>query len=84
MITVVASGLPGLDHVRLCGSGMTCRRRLRDRNGAGVWFRLHELLPAELHSAGRLDRDRAVIDTSHVRAARRGPQAGRARSTTVY
>ena len=63
------------------GSGMTCWRRLRDWNEAGVWSRLHGVLLAELHSAGRLDWDRAVIDTSHVRAARRGPKAARARST---
>ncbi|KOX30385.1 transposase [Saccharothrix sp. NRRL B-16348] len=63
------------------GSGMTCWRRLRDWNEAGVWSRLHELLLAELHSTGRLDWDRAVVDTSHVRAARRGPKAVRARST---
>ncbi|RDI19297.1 putative transposase of IS4/5 family DUF4096 [Lentzea flaviverrucosa] len=63
------------------GSGMTCWRRLRDWNEAGVWSRLHEVLLAELHSAGRLGWDRAVIDTSYVRAARRGPKAGRARST---
>ncbi|GAB2993810.1 hypothetical protein GCM10027184_55410 [Saccharothrix stipae] len=49
----------------------------RTRNEAGVWSRLHEVLLAELHSAGRLDRDRAVIDTSHVRTARRGPKADR-------
>ncbi|ONI83973.1 IS5 family transposase [Saccharothrix sp. ALI-22-I] len=60
------------------GSGMTCWRRLRDWNEAGVWSRLHEVLLAELHSAGRLDWDRAAIDSSHVRAARRGPKAVRA------
>ncbi|MFD7657885.1 IS5 family transposase [Actinosynnema sp. NPDC059797] len=54
------------------GSGMTCWRRLRDWNEAGVWSRLHEVLLVELHSAGRLDWDRAVIDSSHVRTARRG------------
>ncbi|MEU4449356.1 transposase [Actinosynnema sp. NPDC023926] len=37
------------------GSGMTCWRRLRGWNEAGVWSRLHGLLLAELHSAGRLD-----------------------------
>ena len=63
------------------GSGMTCWRRLRDRNEAGMWGRLHAVLLAELHAAGRLDWNRAVIDSSHVRAARRGPQAVRARST---
>ena len=63
------------------GSGMTCWRRLDEWNRAGVWRRLHELLLAELHSAGTLDWSRAVIDSSHVRAARRGPKAARARST---
>lgn len=62
------------------GSGMTCWRRLEEWNRAGVWPRLHELLLAELQAAGKLDWSRAVIDSSHVRAARRGPKAGRARS----
>jgi transposase len=63
------------------GSGMTCWRRLEEWNRAGVWQRLHELLLAELQVAGKLDWTRAVIDSSHVRAARRGPKAARARST---
>jgi transposase len=63
------------------GSGMTCWRRLQEWNQARVWQRLHETLLTELHSAGKLDWSRAVIDTSHLRAARRGPKAGRARST---
>ncbi|GGY05592.1 hypothetical protein GCM10010358_68780 [Streptomyces minutiscleroticus] len=62
-------------------SGMTCRRRLRDWNEAGVRQRLHEALLAELHAAGALDRPRAVIDGSHVRTMKGGPQPGRARST---
>jgi transposase len=62
------------------GSGMTCWRRLAEWNAAGVWQRLHEVLLAELNAAGKLDWSRAVIDSSHVRAARRGPKAGRARS----
>jgi transposase len=63
------------------GSGMTCWRRLAEWNAAGVWQRLHELLLAELQTAGKLDWSRAVVDSSHVRAARRGPKAARARST---
>ena len=63
------------------GSGMTCWRRLEEWNRAGVWKQLHELLLAELQAAGKLDWSRAVIDSSHVRAARRGPKADRARST---
>nr|WP_312875384.1 IS5 family transposase [Allocatelliglobosispora scoriae] len=58
------------------GSGMTCWRRLAEWNDADVWQRLHEVLLAELHQAGRLDWSRAVIDSSHVRAARRGPKSG--------
>jgi hypothetical protein len=34
---------------------MTCWRRLRDWNNAGVWTRLHENLLAKLHAAGALD-----------------------------
>jgi transposase len=62
------------------GSGMTCWRRLDAWNRSGVWQRLHELLLAELQGAGKLDWSRAVIDSSHVRAARRGPKVVRARS----
>lgn len=63
------------------GSGMTCRRRLRDRHATGVWDKLHRLLLAELHAAGRLDWSKAVIDSSHVRAPKGGRKPGRARST---
>jgi transposase len=58
------------------GSGMTCWRRLRDWNDAGVWTRLHENLLAELHAAGVLDWSQAVIDGSHLRAMRGGPKSG--------
>src|SRR5450755_4071774 len=63
------------------GSGMTCWRRLRDWNEAGVWQRLHESLLAELNAAGALDWSKAVIDGSHVRALKGGPKRARARST---
>jgi transposase len=58
------------------GSGMTCWRRLRDWNAAGVWQRLHELLLAELRRAGLLDFSRAAVDSSHVRAMKGGPAIG--------
>ncbi|SOR76538.1 Transposase [Streptomyces chartreusis NRRL 3882] len=63
------------------GSGMTCWRRLRDWNNAGVWQRLHEVLLAELRAADRLDMSRAVIDSSHIRALKGGPKPAGARST---
>jgi transposase len=54
------------------GSGMTCWRRPRDWNEAGVWQRLHEVLLAELRGAGMLDFSRAAVDGSHVRAMKGG------------
>ncbi|WP_165396233.1 IS5 family transposase [Streptomyces sp. F001] len=58
------------------GSGMTCWRRLRDWNEAGVWHRLQEILLAKLRGADQLDFSRAAIDASHVRALRGGPKTG--------
>lgn len=59
------------------GSGMTCWRRLRDWQAAGVWHRLHLALLAELRSADKLDFSRASVDGASVpspRGARtRGP-----------
>ena len=49
------------------GSGMTCWRRLRDWQTAGVWDRLHELLLAELRATSRLDLARAIAGSSHCR-----------------
>jgi transposase len=48
--------------------GMTCWRRLRDWQAAGVWQKLHELLLARLHAANAIDWSRAVIDSGSVRA----------------
>ncbi|MET8395154.1 MULTISPECIES: IS5 family transposase [Streptomyces] len=56
------------------GSGMPCWRGLRDWNEAGVWQRLHEILLAELNAAARLDRSCCVVDSSHVRALKKGGQ----------
>ncbi|MFI9772744.1 IS5 family transposase [Streptomyces sp. NPDC052415] len=55
------------------GSGMTCWRRLAAWNEAGVW---DQLLLNKLRSKNQLDWSRAVIDSSHVRAARKGPKSG--------
>ena len=55
-----------------CGSGMTCWRRLRDWQQAGVWQQLHEVLLAKLHGANQIDWSRAVVDSSAVRALKGG------------
>ncbi len=62
-------------------SGSTCWRRLRDWHEQGVWQRLHEVLLAELRAAGALDLAHAVVDSSHLRALKRGTTPARARST---
>jgi transposase len=50
------------------GSGVTCWRRLRDWQAAGVWDALHQRLLEKLNAAGAIDWSRAVVDGSHVRA----------------
>jgi transposase len=50
------------------GSGVTCWRRLRDWQKAGVWDALHQKLLVKLNAAGAVDWSRAVVDGSHVRA----------------
>ncbi|MGW2434252.1 IS5 family transposase [Streptomyces sp. NPDC001226] len=58
------------------GSGMTCWRRLAAWNEAGVWDNLHLVLLQKLRMAKKLDWSGAVIDSSHVRAARPRPKSG--------
>jgi transposase len=53
-----------------CGSPVTCWRRLRDWQRAGVWQRLHHLLLGELGRQGQLDWSRASLDSVSVRAKR--------------
>jgi transposase len=66
-----------------CGSGVTCWRRLREWQQAGVWQRLHETLLAKLREADRLDWSRAVVDACHLPAVLGAPKPGRARSTAA-
>lgn len=50
------------------GSGVTCWRRLRDWQAAGVFAQLHRLLLDALGEAGQLDWSRALVDTRSVPA----------------
>jgi transposase len=59
-----------------CGSGMTCWRRLRDWQAAGVWQQLHEILLARLQGSDQLDWSRAVVDSAPVRALKGGRTPG--------
>ena len=63
------------------GSGMTCWRRLRDWQSAGVWHRLHMAWLTELRSAGKLDFSRACIDGASVPSPRGARTQGPTRRT---
>jgi len=52
-----------------CGSPITCWRRLRDWQRAGVWQRLHRVLLDQLGRNGQLDWSRASLDSLSVRAS---------------
>jgi transposase len=64
-----------------CGSGMTCWRRLRDWQVAGVWARLHKVLLDRLEAAGRIRWDRAALDSRSVPAKRGARRRGRTQLT---
>ena len=61
-------GLTRLPQELGCGSGMTCWRRLRDWQEAGVWQLIHFVLLDWLARYGQIDWSRAVVDGSSVRA----------------
>jgi transposase len=78
ILFVLKTGIPweDLPQEMNCGCGMTCWRRLRDWQAAGVWDRLHEVLLAELNAEGKIDWSRGVIDSSIVRAVGGGEETG--------
>jgi transposase len=51
-----------------CGSGMTCWRRLRDWQQAGVWQKIWHTLLNELGRADVIDWSTSAIDSCSVRA----------------
>jgi len=51
-----------------CGSGMTCWRRLRNWQKAGVWDKIHRTLLNKLRKVDKIDFSRAVVDSASVRA----------------
>ncbi|MGH6763990.1 MAG: IS5 family transposase [Phyllobacterium sp.] len=59
-----------------CGSGMTCWRRLRDWQAAGVWEALHHALLDRLGEAGRIDWSRACLDSASISAKKGGEHTG--------
>ena len=72
IVFVLRSGIPWelLPQEMGCGSGVTCWRRLRDWQAAGVWDRLHRTLLDRLGRADRIDWSRASLDSRLVPAKR--------------
>ena len=94
IIFVRKSGIPWemLPQELGCGSGVTCWRRLRDWQQAGVWERLHQALLDRLGAADKIDWSRASVDSASV-PAKRGAKtpdriqriaANRARSAMLW
>ncbi len=74
ILFVLKTGIPWeyLPQELGCGSGMTCWRRLREWQAAGVWQRIHEHLLTQLRHADQIDWSRAIVDSASVRALRGG------------
>jgi transposase len=94
IVFVLKSGIPWemLPQEMGCGSGMTCWRRLKEWQEAGVWERLHRVLLDRLGEAEQIDWERASLDSASI-PAKRGDQKPqrilrikerRARSATLF
>src|SRR5436309_138940 len=74
IIFVLKTGLPWeyLPQEMGCGSGVTCWRRLRDWQKAGVFEKIRCALLDRLNEAGLIDWKHAIIDSSSLRAVGAG------------
>ncbi len=79
VLFVLRTGIPWqmLPQELGCGSGMTCWRRLRDWQQAGIWGLIHFVLLDWLCRFGQIDWSRAVVDSCSVRALFGGRRQGR-------
>jgi transposase len=79
IIFVLKTGIPWeyLPQEMGCGSGMTCWRRLRDWQRAGVWARIWRVMLDRLAEADAIDWRRAALDSSSIPAKKGEPKLGR-------
>lgn len=79
ILFVLRTGIPwqALPPEMGCGSGSTCWRRFREWTRLGVWPELHRRLLRVLGRQGRINLERALIDSASVRAQKGGPIRGR-------
>jgi transposase len=75
IVFVLKSGIPWemLPQEMGCGSGMTCWRRLKEWQEAGVWQKLHRVLLDRLGEAEQIEWERASLDSASI-PAKRGAQ----------
>ena len=85
ILFVLRTGIPGemLPQEMGCGSGVTCWRRLRDWQQAGVWDGLHRELLRRLRQTGRIDWSRACMDSCSIAAKKGVPRSARTRRIEV-
>ena len=83
ILFVLRSGIPWemLPQELGGGSGMTCWRRLRDWQAAGVWQKLHRVLLDRLGRANAIDWSRACMDSATVPAKRGAKRPAQTRPT---
>lgn len=89
ILFVLKSGIPWemLPQEMGCGSGMTCWRRLRDWQEAGVWETLHQVLldrlgRADQIRADHIDWSRASVDSQSIPAIGVGKKGSLPRART--
>lgn len=70
ILFVLRTGIPweDLPQEMGCGCGMTCWRRLRDWQRAGVWDAIHRALLDRLRRIDQIDFSRCAVDSASVRA----------------
>jgi len=81
IVFVLKSGIPWemLPQEMGCGSGVTCWRRLKEWQEAGVWERLLQALLDRLGEADQIDWERASLDSASVPAKKGAERPARIR-----
>src|SRR5215216_4368925 len=78
ILFVLKSGIPWemLPREMGCGCGMSCWRRLRDWQEAGIWRAFHHALLDRLGRAGLIDWSRCSLDSASLPAKAGGAATG--------
>lgn len=79
LIFILRQGIAyqSLPHEAFGVSGSTCWRRMQAWNRAGVWLEVHDRLLRALGKLGKVQLNRAVVDSQSVRAVFGGRTPGR-------